>query len=111
MALSSWPLSLEPARENKPHAFHVGTTMPGRGQLTSSAGFLGPSPGTSSSLCSGPLTRAAGGQHSPGSVLRATHHGPLSWRSTLSQEVQTPWEGSSRTPGLGYSSASRLHAS
>lgn len=78
----------------------------GKGQLTSGAGSLGPSPGTTSSLCSDPPTCVALGQNSFGSVPRAIHHRLLSRRPTLSQEVQTPWKGGGRVSRTGCSSAS-----
>lgn len=83
-----------------------GTTVDGRGQLTSGAGSLGPSPGTLSSLCSDPPTCAAGGRHRLGGVPRAIHHEPSSWRPALSCEAQTPSEGRPRGPRTGCSSSS-----
>lgn len=80
--------------------------LPGRGQLTSDAGSLGPRPGTTSSLCSDPPTCAARARHSFGSAPRAIHHRLSTRRPTFSQEAQTPHTGGGRVRRTGCSSTS-----
>lgn len=94
--LPSSPFFLGPGGRLSPKLSMPGTSAYRRSQLTSGSGSLGPSPGTTSSLCSDPPTCAAGGQHSLGSAPRAIHRGPSFWRPALSQEAQTPqgpWNG------------------
>lgn len=81
-----------------PLHFPLHPTAAREGQLTSSAGSLGPSPGTTSNLCSDPPTCAVGGRHSLRSVPRAIHHRPLSGRPTLSKELQPLRKGGGRGP-------------
>lgn len=86
------PCSPHPSPRNlggrlSPEASTGAPPLPGRGQLTSGAGSLGPSPGTVSSLCGDPPTCTAGGRHSFGSVPRAIHCRLSSRRPTLAKEA------------------------
>lgn len=83
---SSWDLRGSPSPEPSVR----GTTASARRQLTSGAGSLGPGPGTTSGLCSDLPTHAAVGQRSLGSVPRAIHHGPGSWRCPPSPRRRRP---------------------
>jgi hypothetical protein len=99
-ALSPTWEETEPQAHSLPlPAFHSGRPplLPWK-ELTSCAGSLSPSLST---VCRDPLTCVARGRHSLGSGSRVMHHGPLSWRPTLSREPQTPQKGSRSPSGLG----------